>query len=114
MNADQWRLGVISVVRNLSDRDFQASAWFGKSELISSPEELYCQLFDDFIFDDFIQSTEINLTIQQKQRALALKNRMEETAQHLDIRKDPKEIVDNPLWVEVRAEAKRFLESLTY
>ncbi len=49
----QWRMHIIDRLADIGSADYQAQAWFGKGEKISSFAEIYATLMDDFILPDF-------------------------------------------------------------
>jgi hypothetical protein len=59
MSPDHWRLAVSAVVEKIADEHYQRTAWLGLDpKIVSSPDELFCQLFDDLQFHAFLASPE--------------------------------------------------------
>jgi hypothetical protein len=56
MDFETWKNMILDVATQVSDREFQRSAWFGKGEHVSSPDELYNGLFDDSMFEKFLET----------------------------------------------------------
>ena len=61
-----WRKNLCEALDALADEAFQRANWFGKGQYISSPEEMYNELFSDFSVEDFVCSAEVGLTDLQK------------------------------------------------
>lgn len=63
MSPQVWKTNVMSAVKAIADEQFQRAAWFGLlPNVVSSPEEMICTLFDDFVFGDFLNASEIGLS----------------------------------------------------
>lgn len=113
MDANSWRSCVLDVVRKIADDAYQREAWFGVGDQVSSPEELYCELFDDYIYDDFLVSLDINMTNHQRELGILLKNMMNEYANGIDYLADPQKVYDDPKWNSVREAAREFFNMLS-
>lgn len=109
MKTKKWKKGVLEIVSQVADKAYQEKVWLGKTELVSSPTELFCELFDDFMFEDFLASAEMGLTERQRslgQQLLALMNEYaKESAEELD----PVQVLADEKWSKVRQAARLFL-----
>jgi len=113
MSPERWKIAISDVVRNITNEEFQRTAWFGLSPTqISSPEELLSQFLDDFDFNDFLNSSELNLTPKQKAAGEVLKSKMESFADATPKHLDPQVVMDDARWKEIRIAAQAFLETL--
>lgn len=112
MERELWKIRVLEAVAKIADESYQRSTWFGGAGKISSPEEVYCELFDDFIFDEFLTSIDVGITDKQRKLGLELKHIMEEYADSVGDITDPGRVYSDPKWHDVRSAARRFLESL--
>lgn len=112
MSPKLWRERIIEAVQDIADEKFQKSAWFAKSEEISSPEEVYSRLFDDFIFDEFLESDEVGLTADQKQKGRYLVEAMNAYPENSSNLPSPEVVIDDPQWKRIREVAQDFLNSL--
>jgi hypothetical protein len=110
MDADFWRANILETVQQISDKKYQEATWLGKSEKISSPEELYCTLFDDFLFDYFLSDRDNNLSEGQLSLGAQLKDKINSFSR-IDSYQNPMEILNDPQWEEIRQTAARFLLS---
>lgn len=110
MDANDWKHLVVEEARNVSDRNYQERAWFGGADYISSPEELYCRLFDDFLFGDFLSDQRVALNDDQREAGFVLKAALE----HYPLEEgcDPKNVFDDPRWEVVRYAAKAFVRTM--
>ena len=111
METKKWKECVLEIVKSISDKTFQEKAWFGLGDVISSPEEFYCTLFDDYMYDDFLKSSHIDMTSRQRNLGVQLKNKLNEYSKNMDEFPDPKVIIEDPDWDEVRKAAQKFLQS---
>lgn len=112
MTSEVWRKNIKKSVSNIADRDFQASAWFGSGEKISSPDEIYNTLLEDFTFDDFLASTEVNLTEEQRRLGFSLRRALDKYSSGQTELPEPSDMIDDPEWEKVRKVAREFLESM--
>lgn len=111
MDKDLWKSSILDVVRRIADESYQQSAWFGMGTNISSPEEIYCELFDDFIYDDFLTSPDVYLTDIQRSSGLRLKEALNQYSDSVDFISDPERVFSDPQWGHVRFLAKEFLDA---
>ena len=112
MDNDSWKDLVLDVVRKISDENYQKNTWFGGGDSISSPQELYCQLFDDFMYEDFLISEDINITTAQREMGKCLENAMNQYTNKIDYIKDPKKVFDDSRWNNIRKIAKGFIKTM--
>jgi len=70
-------------------------AWFNRDYETSSPDELINQLFDDFRFEEFIESGDVDLDAEEK------------TAARDFSCLSPQATIDDPRWIEIRTAARR-------
>lgn len=110
MEPDLWKQNIFQVIEEISSRDYQELAWFGKANYVSSPDEMFCTLFDDFQFDDFLINKHIDLTEQQRDKCELLRQRMNALSEKLPISSNPEDMIDHPDWIEIRTLAKSILE----
>jgi hypothetical protein len=111
MTVEGWKMMIETVVRDIADSRFQEQAWFGLGPDVSSPDELYCQLFDDAMFDQFLDGNPAHLTASQLAAASALRLKMNEY--QLDDKPDPRKVIDSPGWEAIRCAAQNFLRTFT-
>jgi len=109
MDTNSWKGAVLNVVRKIADKSYQQAAWFGVGTHISSPEEIYCELFDDFIYDEFLDSVDMPMTDHQRVLGMRLKDAMNQYADAVDYLADPVKVYNDPRWNAIRRLAKDFL-----
>jgi hypothetical protein len=107
-----WRQNACEIIGNIADEKFQRDAWFGKGRYISSPQEVFNQVFGDLAFEEFIASPEIGFNELQKAAASKLVEKMRYFEKLVDAELRPEQVVDHPVWQEVRQTAKRALDLL--
>jgi len=113
MSPEIWKSAICDVVEDISNEEFQRAAWFGLiPNVVSSPDELICTLFDDFIFSEFLTSLEVNLTSRQRSVGQILKTKMEKFVASTPDQLDPRQVIDDERWSEIRLAARAFLETL--
>ncbi len=113
MKSGTWERNILDVIKRISDRAYQERTWFGSTEIISSPEELYCELFDDYTYDDFLESPSIHLTQRQRNLGIQLKEKLNSYSKTIDELPDPKKVFNDTAWDEIRKLAKQFLDSFS-
>jgi hypothetical protein len=109
LSRQDWLDLIFESVRPIADRDFQEKAWFGKSHAVSSPDEVYCQLFDDHNFELFLETSRATLTPEQVAAWLDLQAKMDLFAKQYGDYLDPYIVFNDPHWKEVQANASAFL-----
>ena len=103
---NNWEDNILDIIKDISDKEYQKEAWFGLNpDIIDSPEEMYSTLFDDYEFEDFID-TYNNLSNKQKNIALELISLMNNIDNF-----NYKYLLDSKEWGKVRNTAKLFLET---
>ncbi|ACE84718.1 hypothetical protein [Cellvibrio japonicus] len=110
MDKELWKNNIFNVIRKISDELYQKDAWFGSGEKISSPEELYCELFDDYAYDDFLHSLDIEITENQRSIGFKLKDIMSRYAKSVDYLNDAEKVFFDQEWDLVRTVACEFLD----
>lgn len=111
MDKNSWKNAVLDVVRKIADESYQKAAWFGMGSQVSSPEEIYCELFDDFIYDEFFDSADMPMTDHQRVLGMRLKDAMNHYADSVDYLADPAKVYNDPRWNDIRRLAKEFLDA---
>ncbi len=107
-----WRNNIKEAAQDIGSKEFQELAWFGKSDQISSPVEVYCMLFDDFLFDDFLESSDIGLSDEQKYLGNKLRDSLNTYSPPGSTLPPPEQMLDDPEWQKVRNIAREFVDSL--
>lgn len=112
MDSELWRSQVLAVLERIADEDYQRLAWFNRHREISSPGELICQLYDDHLFDDFVESEGIGLLPDQRREARRFSELMTEFCEATPNKLDAHLVIDDPRWVKIREEARQLLRVL--
>lgn len=113
MKFDEWQNSILTCIRHIADESYQQASWFGKGDVVSSPEEIFCELFDDYMFEDFLASNNPGISIVQKRLGLQL---LEELNLYSDSEPEylnPSKVFNDPAWRGIRKIAKKFIESFT-
>ena len=112
MTPNEWKTTVVDAARRLADRAYQEQTWFGRGQKISSPEELICGMFDDVLFDDFLAASTVVLSDAQYRAGVSLKDSLEQYAGIISDAPDPRMVIDDPRWEQVRIAARAFVEAI--
>ena len=112
MSAEVWLSRIKEAVSAIADRDYQQRAWFESGPEVSSPVEMYCNLFDDFDYGNFLCSPQVGLTDEQKDLGTTLKEKMDAYSALIGDQPDPSDVIDDPRWDEIRQAAQRLLDKL--
>jgi hypothetical protein len=110
MTHEQWLNGILSAARHIASKDYQERAWLGGGgREISSPAEIYNELFDDYTFDLFRETYSATFTPTQLVAWDDFKTLMEKYGERVSDNPDPNRVLDDPEWQEVRGAAARFV-----
>jgi hypothetical protein len=112
VNASRWRERACEIIGYVADEDLHRTAWFGQGPFISSPDEIYNQVFSDLDLENFITSSAVGLTDLQKAAATDLASKMNHFDQMMGGNLSPDKVVDHSAWREVREAARRLLVAL--
>jgi hypothetical protein len=112
VNASRWRERACEIIGYVADENLHRTAWFGKGPYVSSPDEIYNQVFSDLDLEKFIASPDVALTGVQRVAALELASKMEHFDKAMGGTLSPERVVDHPEWREVREAARRVLDVL--
>ena len=102
----QWRMHIIDCLADIGSADYQAQAWFGKGEKISSFAEIYATLMDDFILPDFIESKSSEISDFQRAAARSFIHVLDEYAESAPDDADSRIIFSDPGWNSIREMAR--------
>lgn len=110
VDLDLWRHRVWEGVSTVGDKEFQRRTWVeGRGRRwISSPAEVYCGLFDDAAFEDFLHSPEVALTEAQRAAGRRLVDRMDEFDKLGGLKLPPDQILAHPVWQDAQLCADAF------
>jgi hypothetical protein len=107
-----WQRNICQGLYEVADEKFQRENWSGKGKYISSPDDIYNSLFSDLGIKDFIASSEVGLTDQQKKAGDDLVAKLEAFDKVVGPELPPDVVIDHPKWNEIRQAAKKFRDSL--
>lgn len=111
MNYKTWKEEILSILNDISDKGFQYTEWFDKNDSFAiSADELICMLYDDNLFESFIEQEELHKNDKE-----LLKNFNNKLNQFLDSQPtslNDTEIFYSESWNEIREEAKTIVQLL--
>jgi hypothetical protein len=80
----------------------------------SSPGEAYLTLMEDSLFDRFFETYRETFTDKQIQCWKELRQRLEEYYDKLPKHPDPRLVLADPEWEDVREAARRFVDAFSH
>ena len=107
---DIWKKNVLDAVNDIADESFQRKAWLTDSDQVSSPEEVYCNLIGDNVFQEFLEDPKNNINHLQKECGNLLIEELEQYFNDLPQFPDPGYVITDPKWNQVRLIAEKFLK----
>ena len=96
-------------VREIADDEFQRRVWLGAGPEVSSPDEAYNMLLDDFQFEAFLALADNGLSDTQREKGTALVASLKRYSPDGEALPSPIDMIDDPKWEEVRGVARDFL-----
>jgi hypothetical protein len=112
MNVGKWQDGILKAVEHVASSRYQEQTWLGSGQAMSSPEELFCELFDDMRFEEYLSSDITGLTPHQKSLGLELKSKMEAFSADKTYF-NPIEVLEDSSWHDIQEAARDFLSSFS-
>jgi hypothetical protein len=110
MTHQQWLNCILTSAQHVASREYQERTWLGGGgNEISSPEEVYCQLIEDCTFDLFFETYSKDFTEDQLRSWAALKSVLERYWERMPQFPDPRKVLADPEWHEVREAAAQFV-----
>lgn len=113
MHPQLWRSYIETTLQKISSEQFQRTAWFEEKNGAFSPEELINQLFNDYLFDEFIEDAENELSPEQKKLAVEFSTQLRQFCRETPVFLDPKKIICDPRWASIRIQASNLLNGLS-
>jgi len=106
-----WLKNACDVLDDIADPNHLREAWSGKSRYISSPTEIYNNVFSDAVIDEYMDA-DLDLDEAQKAAGKSFIDSMEDFDKIGGPELPWQEVIDHPGWIKVREAAKRFLDLL--
>jgi hypothetical protein len=105
-----WGDAILVAVRHIADEDFQRRSWTGKGPEVSSPSELYCEIFDDCNLEKFISNPPLFVSQSSLSNLSELRDLMR-LIRHDEIDDaDPLKLIESPSWIKIREFAAKAAE----
>jgi hypothetical protein len=111
MSYEMWLNRILDAASNIGSRDFQENAWFAGGSAVSSPNEIYLTLMEDYTFDLFFEMYGKSFTNEQVRNWEALRSRLEAYYDKLPKNPDARCVLDDPEWDIVRQSARSFVDA---
>lgn len=106
-----WLKNACEILDAIADADFLRDAWSGRSRYVSSPDEIYNNVFSDAHVDGYA-NPDLALDEAQKAAGKAFIDRMRDFDKIGGPELPWQEVIDHPGWIEVREAARKFLDLL--
>jgi hypothetical protein len=110
MSQKEWQSHIMNAARDISNRDFQERAWLQSGKVVSTPEEIFLVLMEDYMFDSFLQTYGETLTAEQLQAATSLRTRLVSYYEKMPKHPDPRAVLNDHEWDLVRQSAQKFVQ----
>ena len=111
MSYDEWLPRIIDAAQDIASREFQEVAWFPGGKVVSSPDEAYQVLMEDFTFDLFFETYGQRFSPHQLRTADEFRSILKDYYDKLARHPDPQLVIDDPNWDSVRQAADRFVRA---
>ncbi len=109
LTKEEWLENIIGAVMHFADQDYQRSAWFGHARSVSSPAEMYNELYDDVAFTLYRDQYGSLFSDDQRSAWMGFDEAVERFGQNLDESAKPEMVLEDPEWLQVGLAAKQFL-----
>ena len=111
MDRITWLQRLVETAEHFESREYQQRSWLGLGPEVSSPDELYCQFFDDYTAALFHQTFSREFSNDQERVwrdfVAALEHYEARNPGNLDARR----VLEDPNWEHVREAARRFVRT---
>lgn len=106
-----WLENACDVLDDIADANFLREAWSGKTRYLSTPTEIYNNVFSDAVIDAYADP-DLALDEAQKAAGKAFIDSMEQFDNIGGPELPWQEVIDHPGWIKVREAAAKFLALL--
>ncbi len=112
MEVSKWRELVSNALEHLSSKDYQENSWKGHGNRISSFDEIYCEIFDDVMLEEFLTSDEVGIDNKAKEEGVLLLRKLDDYAAKIKNEHNIDHILVDPEWDDIRSAASGLLNRL--
>ena len=111
MERTKWWQSLLPVLQSFADINYQRKAWLIAGPDTTSPVEMYCELFDDQLFESFYETYADSFTIEQKETWVSFSEALEGCSGVINESFPPVALLTHPCWEKVRFSAAMLLHS---
>lgn len=111
MSYAQWYKAILDAASNISSKSFQEEAWFLRQSVVSSLDELYLTLMEDFTADLFFETYAARFRDDQIKAWQEFRAVLERYYDSVPAAADLRSIFRNPEWDLVRQSARKFVQA---
>jgi hypothetical protein len=105
MAYDEWLKKLISVVKDISDKEYQERVWLrGEGPEVDSWEEMICRFFDDYDGDNFVDNhmAPAGLSENQQQSLRSFRDELDAYSERIKDDYSLQTILNDPDWQRIR------------
>jgi hypothetical protein len=105
-----WIANLVEVAEDIANRQHQELRWMAPdAHAWERPEELINVLFDDSVFEGFLEEYSSTFSAEQRRIAFKLRDDINRYCGTTLIKLDPQEVLADPRWETIRQEAAAFV-----
>jgi hypothetical protein len=106
----RWIANVVEAAEDIANKQLQEQRWMSPDlQAWERPEELINVLFDDSVFEGFLEEYASSFSTEQRRIAFDLRNTMNSYCDATSSYLDPKEVLADPRWEAIRQKASAFV-----
>ena len=112
MNKKEWFELIIQQIREISDKEFQKRVWVNADgPKVSSYSEVMCKLYDDYIFESYIEKYKSEIPSSMLIKLKSLNNMLNDY--NISDSKTDAEIIEDLEWKKIIGLAKQIILNLS-
>jgi hypothetical protein len=111
MTPQEWKDSILKAVQRMSDVEYQHRSWFGHGPEVDSPDEMFCELFGDLQFEEFLRTDAGALSTAQQAAAFRLRDELDDFAKQSPTKLEAQDVFNDPRWQRIRTLAKAIIDA---
>jgi hypothetical protein len=112
ITSELWLRNLLDAASAIADREQQECRWLAADAYAwERPEELISVLFDDSVFEGFLEKYASTFSEEQCAAAFALRDSISAYCSETDDFLDPAEVLRDPRWQSIRENAVQFADA---
>lgn len=107
----RWIANLVDAADDIANKQLQEQRWLAPNvHTWERPEELINVLFDDSVFEGFLEEYASSFSLEQRRIAFDLRNAMYSYCDATSAYLDPQEVLVDPQWEAIRQKASAFVK----